>query len=67
MVATFCTKFFITEPKLGIEDLSNDPQRKDEALVDYVTGFKERTLACKEMVSKASLIGIYVKGMQTKS
>ena len=30
LVAVFCTKFFIAEPKLGIADLADDPQKKNE-------------------------------------
>ena len=65
-VAAFGTKFFIAKHKLGITDLADDPQRKNEPLVEYVTRFKERAFDCKEMVFETSLINICIKGTQTK-
>ena len=33
---------------------------------DYVTRFKERALDCKEIVSEVSLMGLCIKGLETK-
>ena len=48
LVSEFCTKFFIVEPKLGIADLADDPQKKNEPLADYVTRFKEGHLIVRK-------------------
>ena len=66
LVAAFCTKFFIVEPKVELGDLSNAPQKKNKVLSNYVLRFKERAFDCKEVASESSLTGLCIKGMQTK-
>ena len=62
-MSQYCEKFYTTEDRLNIIDLTSERQRNGEALTNYVQSLIERALDCKETVPERELVKLCINDM----
>ena len=59
----FLNRFYSTGRTVGMMELTNTKQWKDEPVVDYINQWQSLSLDCKDRLSEISAIEICIQGM----
>ncbi|KAL0336720.1 UNVERIFIED_CONTAM: hypothetical protein Sradi_4883900 [Sesamum radiatum] len=59
----FLNRFYSTQRTVSMVELTNSRQWKEEPVIDYVNGWRNLNLNCKDRLSETSAIEMCISGM----
>ncbi|XP_015064640.1 uncharacterized protein LOC107009826 [Solanum pennellii] len=59
----FLNRFYSTRRTVGMVELTNNRQRKDEPVIDFINRWRKASLIFKDRLSEASAIEMCIQGM----